>query len=250
MIRIFKITGFYLLPFLLITVISVAAINNNVFNDDLIAGKPVPIITDSMLNASYSMLFKQYGENKVLPAGYEKQILFALSYFPELVHTHITFKIQKSKHGIISTRPVISSLLKKSSNRSYIVVINDSTEGRTMPTWLNCGINGQIGILGHELSHIIYFSKHTGLGLLRLGVAHISRSFMDNFENKTDSVNIERGLGYQLIAWNQYLRESFTAMKIDSVFLQKMDKPGARERYMSIEHIRQVMVKSKIYKQQ
>ena len=209
--RIFKKTGICLLPFLLIAIISVAAIDNNVFNDSIMAGKPIPVITDSMLNASYSALFKQFGENKDMPAGYERQILFALSYFPELAHTSITFKIEKSTSGIISTRPFIGSLFRSSGKRSYLVVINDSIEGRAMPTWLNCEINGQIGILGHELSHIIYFSKQTGLGLLGLGVAHISSNYMDRFENKTDSVDIERGLGYQLIAWNQYLQKTLQA---------------------------------------
>lgn len=243
--KILKKIGFCLLPFLLIAIISFAAVNDDVFNDSIVAGKPIPVITDSMLDASYSVLAKQFGENKDMPAGYEKQILFALSYFPELAHTSITFKIEKSTSGIISTRPFIGSLLRSSSKRSYLVVINDSTEGRSMPTWLNCGINGQIGILGHELSHIIYFSKQTGLGLLGLGVAHISTSYMDRFENKTDSVDIERGLGYQLIAWNQYLQKYFRPMNPD--FIPQPDKPGTHERYMSIEHIRQVMAKSKVY---
>ncbi|HRI19911.1 MAG TPA: hypothetical protein PLA68_03115 [Panacibacter sp.] len=243
--RIFKKTGICLLPFLLIAIISFAAVNDDVFNDSIMAGKPIPVITDSMLNASYSTLAKQFGENKDMPAGYEKQILFALSYFPELARTSITFKIEKSTGGIISTRPFMGSLLMSSSKRSYLVVINDSMEGRAMPTWLNCEINGQIGILGHELSHIIYFSKQTGLGLLGLGVAHISTSYMDHFENKTDSVDIERGLGYQLIAWNQYLQKYFRPMNPD--FNPQPYKPGTHERYMSIEHIRQVMAKSKVY---
>ena len=136
-------------------------------------------------------------------------------------------------------------MLKSSSKRSYLVVINDSTEGKAMPTWLKCEINGQIGILGHELSHIIYFSKQSGLGLLGLGVAHVSKNYMDHFENKTDSVDIERGLGYQLIAWNEYLQKNFKAMNID--FTHEPDKPGTHERYMSIEHIEKVMAKSKVY---
>lgn len=242
----FKIIGFCLLAFLLNSITSFAALNDGLLNDSIPQGQPITIITDSFLNAAYSSLTTQFGENKVLPLGYEKQILFALSYFPELAKTHITFKIKKGKNGIISTRPFNSSILKKSSNRSYIVIINDSSNGRAMPTWLNADINGQIGILGHELSHIIYFSKQTGLGLLGLGVAHISKKYMDGFENKTDSVDIERGLGYQLIAWNLYLRNSFA--NINPMFLKKMGNPGKRERYMSIEHIKQVMANSKTYK--
>jgi len=242
--RLIKRIGFCLLVLLLIAGISCAAINDAVIYDSIPTTKPIADITDAV-DANYSNLKIWYGENKIMPAGYEKQILFALSYFPELARTKITFQIEKSTSGIISTRPFTSSLLRSSSKRSYIVVINDSTDGRTMPTWLRCGVNGQVGILGHELSHIIYFSKQTGLGLLGLGVAHISTSFMDHFENKTDSVDIERGLGYQLIAWNEYLHKSFKGMHWNDSL-----PPGPsakRERYMSIEHIRQVMANSKVY---
>ena len=236
--------GFCILAFFFIAIISYAAINDAAIYDTIPAGKPVADITDS-INTDYSRLAKRFGENKEIPAGYEKQILYALSFFPELVHTKIIFKIEKSKVGIISTRPFTSSLLRRSSRRSYLVVINDSTEGRRMPTWLRGDVNGQVGILGHELCHIIYFSKQTGLGLLGLGIAHISTSYMDHFENKTDSMDIERGLGYQLIAWNQYLHENFKQMRPDN--FPSFVTSATRERYMSIEHIRQVMANSKVY---
>ena len=242
--RVVKKIAFCLAALLLIADISYAALDDIVIYDSIPSRKPMTDITDSV-NAGYSPLAKIYGENKEIPAGYEKQILYALSFFPELVHTKIIFKIQKSTVGIISTRPFTSSLLRRSTRRSYLVVINDSTEGRRMPTWLRGDVNGQVGILGHELCHIIYFSKQTGLGLLGLGIAHISTSYMDHFENKTDSMDIERGLGYQLIAWNQYLQENFKQMR--PADFPSFVTSATRERYMSIEHIRKVMANSKVY---
>ena len=70
-------------------------------------------------------------------------------------------------------------------------------------------MNGQVGIIGHELTHILYFSQKNTFGLLNTGIAHVSTRYMDKFENKTDSVCIERGSGYQLIDWNIYLRNAF-----------------------------------------
>ncbi len=242
--RLLKKVAFFLLALLLIAGISFAALNDSVIYDTIPSRKPIADITDSV-NASYSTLAKLYGENKEIPAGYEKQILYALSYFPELIHTKIVFKIEKSTDGIISTRPFTGSLLRRSSKRSYLVVINDSTAGRRMPTWLRSDVNGQVGIVGHELCHIIYFSKQTGLGLLGLGAAHISAGFMDHFENKTDSMDIERGLGYQLIAWNQYLHKNFKQMR--QADFPSSVRSATRERYMSIEHIQRVMANSKVY---
>jgi hypothetical protein len=201
-------------------------------------------ITDS-LAIDYAVLLKKFGENKKMPDGYEKQILYTLSYFPELVHTKIEFQLKKSSGGIISTRPTIGSLLRKSSKRNYIVLIYDSTQGGRPPAFPNSNVNGQVGILGHELCHIVYFNNCTGFGLLGLGIAHISSSFMDRFEYNTDSMDIERGLGYQLIAWNKYLHSRFAAMRANEP--PPAQKSAMHNRYMSIEQIQAVMAKSKVY---
>lgn len=205
---------------------------------------PLQYLSDSVV-ISDSAFEERFGNNKKIPSSYKKQILYALSFFPELVDTKIEFQLKKTQGGIISTRPTIGSLLRKSSNRTYIVVINDSTKGRTLPTFANSNMNGQIGILGHELCHIVDFNNMTGFGLLGLGVSHISRSYLDRFEYKTDSLTIERGLGYQLLAWKQYMDKSFTSMQgADTI---STEDPVMRERYMSVEAIRRVISKSKLY---
>lgn len=183
-----------------------------------------------------------------MPASYEKQILIALSYFPELANAEIKFQVKKSSKGIISTRPSIGSLLRKSTKRSYIVIIYDSIEGRTLPAFSNCDVSGQVGILGHELCHIVDFNHRTGLSLVGLGIAHISKRYIDRYEYKTDSMNIERGLGYQLIAWKEYLYKGFDAMRRKHPVPSQ--KSVTHKRYMSIEEIRGVMAKSKLYQEE
>lgn len=77
-------------------------------------------------------------------------------------------------------------------------------------------------------------------------IGHVSRKYMDHFENKTDSVDIERGLGYQLIDWNLYLEKGFRAL-LPPGAPNPFEKTGTRERYMSVDHIRRVMAKSALY---
>ncbi|HTE27950.1 hypothetical protein [Flavitalea sp.] len=203
---------------------------------------PVPDVADSV-STHYARLVKEFGENKKMPVGLEKQIIYALSYFPELAKTKIKFRLKKSTGGIIATQPTIGSLLRRSSKRTYIVIINDSTEGRRIPLFANCEVNGQVGILGHELCHILYFNNSSGLGLLGLGISHVSKSYMDRFEHNTDSMDIVRGLGYQLIAWNEYLHKGFRAMRANDPPSPEKFVPG--KRYMSIEEIRQQMADRK-----
>ncbi len=198
------------------------------------------------MDKEFDSLSKIFGKNKVIPKGFEKQIIYALSFFPELIDTKIEFKLTKSTDGIISTRPFMGSVLKRSAKRTYLVLINDTTPARRMPSYVTAPVNGQVGILGHELCHIVYFNNRNSFGLIGLGVAHISTPFMDRFENKTDSMDIERGLGHQLISWVDYLHKGFRAMVGDNQPLPFEEKPG-RERYMSVASIRRVMKGSEVY---
>jgi hypothetical protein len=203
---------------------------------------PMPDVSDSV-NTHFDRLLKEYGEHKVMPAGLEKQIIYALSFFPELAKAKIKFRLKKSKGGIIATQPTVGSLLRRSSKRTYVVIINDSIAGRKVPLFAKGDVNGQVGILGHELCHIIYFNNSTGFGLLGLAIAHVSKSYMDRFEHNTDSMDIERGLGYQLIAWNNYLHTGFRAMRANDSTSSEKFVPG--KRYMSIDQIEQQMAGNK-----
>ncbi|MBC7904431.1 MAG: hypothetical protein H7Y27_13485 [Gemmatimonadaceae bacterium] len=205
---------------------------------------PVLDVGDSV-SARYETLAKAFGKNKEIPSQYKKQIIYALSYFPELTNTSIRFEVRKSKDGIISTRPTVGSIFRRSSKRTYLVIIDDSTAGRTLPSFSDADVNGQVGILGHELCHIVYFNNCTGMGLIGLGVAHVSKGFMDRFEYNTDSVDIERGLGYQLRSWKQFIDKGFMAMRA----VQKpSDQDKLDKRYMSVAQIEAVMAKSELYK--
>jgi hypothetical protein len=207
---------------------------------------PVMDITHRM-NSEYPSARKLFGNNKTIPAEFDKQIITALSYFPDLRNTRITFILEKGSSGVIETRPEWLSVFRNSRSRSYIVFIGDSSSRHT-PQFMfrNSTVNGQVGIIGHELSHVLYFSAHNTFGLLKTGVAHVSQRYMDNFENKTDSICIERGLGYQLIDWNIYLRKAF-GMKDPENGPDPFFTDTTRERYMSPARIRQVMKKSKLY---
>jgi hypothetical protein len=169
-----------------------------------------------------------------------------LSYFPELANTKIKFKIKNSTKGIISTRPTIGGIFRRSSKRKYLVLIFQPSGPNTIPLFSEAGINGQVGILGHELCHILYFNNKTGLGLIGLGINHVSVKYMDRFERRTDSVDITRGLGYQLMAWKSYLDKGFSAMRGNDEPVRE-EFPGGK-RYMSVAAIEEQIKNTNIYK--
>ncbi len=203
------------------------------------SGKPLNDIT-----AMVDQPREHLGVNKAMPTKFEKQILAALRYFPELQKTKIHFKI-RSGWGGLSARPSWASLFRRSRNRRYIVMIGDSTKtAHPKVLFSNAGLNAQVGILGHELSHVLYFSRKSSWGLFGTGLGHLSKSHMDMFENKTDSVCIEQGLGYQLLAWSTLLRDAAVKPATKNV------NPTGRkrhERYMTPASIQRVMRNSKVY---
>lgn len=218
------------------------------FTTSLAAQIPSPVadITQRM-NSEYLSNKKTFGSKKIIPPEFEKQILTALSYFPELKETPITFILAKGNSGVIETRPEWMSVFKNRRRRAYIVFIGDSSS-RQSPQFMfrNSTVNGQVGIIGHELTHILYFSQRNTFELIGTGIGHVSTKYMDNFENKTDSVCIERGLGYQLIDWNIYLRKAF-GMADPFNGPDPFFTDTTRERYMPPVRIKQVMAKSKTY---
>lgn len=207
--------------------------------------KPVIDVTDSLPLTERSEL-KKLGSHKQIPAGYEKQILYTLSFFPELAKAKIKFRISRKTRSIIATRPTWGALFRKANRRTYVVVMSDSLSGIQRPAFTKGPVNGQVGILGHEFSHIVYFNQRSGLVLIGLGLAHLSKKYIDRFEYSTDQATINRGLAFQLIDWKLYLRKEFE--RRNGSFTEATTPRKFRGRYMSVEAIRKEIANNSLYK--
>jgi hypothetical protein len=194
----------------------------------------------------YNALRQRVGKNKIIPPAFEKQILIALSYFPELVNTEIEFRFEHTNTSF-STRPSIVSILKRSSRRKYIITISDSSKEKLVPLQLkNLDFNAQIGVLGHELSHAADFTRKNSFGLLRVAFGNLSNRFLDRFERYTDSLCIAHSLGYQLLAWSTFIR---TTMHYENwTGSVNIDKgPMLREKYMNPPTIKKQIENNPLY---
>jgi hypothetical protein len=101
--------------------------------------------------------------------------------------------------------------------------------------------NAQIGVIGHELGHIIDYEKRTKSGIFARGIDYLSHKRKKAFEYKIDSITIEKGLGWQLYEWAQY-------SMIDNKISTEEYKKYKRETYMQPEMIRKYMNELEIYK--
>jgi hypothetical protein len=192
---------------------------------------------------------KEFGTNKIIPTAYESQILIALSYFPELKKTTIEFRLRKTNTPL-SSKPKLLGLLQSAKKRKYIITISEATNSRLEPIlFKNLNFNAQVGVLGHELSHVSDymskgFSKMTNLLLIEI----FSKKQVDKFETRTDHICINHGLGYQLLDWSKSVRKN---LKIDywrgADNLQYMTK---KERYLNPETIINTMKSLTMYESQ
>ena len=192
-------------------------------------------------------LLKNFGSNKKFIPQFTLQTLIALSYFPELKKTHIRFKY-KPAHSPLTTKPTFPSVLYKKSKRRFKVIISDSTVPSLQPILLKqMDFNPQIGVIGHELSHVFDFSKRSIFSLAGSGINHIfSSRYIDHFEYRTDSICIAHGLGYQLLAWSTFVRRTMHRENwegADNVNVAVM----TRERYMNPSTITRRIAADSLY---
>jgi hypothetical protein len=181
---------------------------------------------------------QQYAANKVIPVEYQKPILIALSYFPELKNVKIIFRIKK-QFGCFVTKPNFISVFKRKNHRTYIITISNQTIDTLKPLMFqNLTFEQQVGVIGHELSHVADFNSKKIFQTIRVGVGHLSKKYIDRMEFNTDRICIMHGLGSYLLAHSKYVREVMNVHNWrGSDFVLKGNGSGKYERYMNPDTI-------------
>lgn len=146
----------------------------------------------------------KFGKKKILPKGFEKQAIIALAYFPELENISVEFEIKKDL-AALTTMPTIWSIFKRLENRTYVITISNETIKIFESILLkNLSYDAQIGVLGHELSHVSDFQHYGFWDFVVHAIKYtFSQPYGDKFEYQTDFICIKHGLGYQLKAWSE-----------------------------------------------
>ncbi len=169
----------------------------------------IPIIRAykrSDLTSKVDSLKSNFGINKAYPPEFELQILIALSHYPELKYTRITFEKTKSIIPLVS-RPRTLSTFRKKEKWHYKIIISDGGEFCYSDVLLkNVPFNAQIGIIGHELAHTLYYQDKSWTDMLAIGLNYINPRYRASFEKDTDRRAIAHGFGWQLFEYANYTR--------------------------------------------
>jgi hypothetical protein len=192
-------------------------------------------------------LKKDFGNHKQIPSEYQVQILTALRYYPELKNVPIEFKIENSCCAPLTTAPKLLSVLRHKQRRSFVITIRNLRNKQLQPIlFKNLDFNSQVGVLGHELGHVVDFNRQSTLRLIANGIRHISPKYIDHFEFNTDSICIAHGLGHQLLSWSVYVRK--TLYRKNWLGAGDADETtSSRERYMNPSTIKKKIASTSIY---
>lgn len=141
-----------------------------------------------------------FGEDIDILPEYRTQILTVLAYYPDLKGVKISFEYSHEATTMAS-RPKLSSLLAE--KRAYHILINnrEDFEGILLS---DVPSEAQVGVIGHEIAHIAEYERRNLLGILQLGTMYLTEKGKRSFEREMDRQTIERGLGWQLLAWAKY----------------------------------------------
>ena len=154
-----------------------------------------------------------FAKNKILPGSFEIQTLIALSQYPELKNTQIVFKEKRIATTMV-TRPKPNFIFKNKKNREYVIYINNSTKRVKGVLLDTVPFNAQVGIIGHELAHIVDYSDKSTFTIFGNGIAYMFSKWRQKFEFSIDKIAIQHGFVWQLYDFSDFiLNKSFASEK-------------------------------------
>lgn len=190
----------------------------------------------------------EYRQNKEIPAAIEKNVLKALSFYPELKDTVISFIFKTNiKTSVMQAQPVFTTLLGKRKNRRYRINISQhfSLIHSQMPI-MQIPDEVMIGWIGHELGHILDYEGRSNAGMVSFGYQYyFSSKYVKQAEMVADSFAVERGMGNYIIATKRFI--------LDHAELPQTYKDKIKKLYLSpdiiVEQVRKLEEKKNLQKQ-
>ena len=128
----------------------------------------------------------------------------AMSFFPELCNQKINLKYANIKTSMAAQPRVLSVFLNR-KNRTYNVIINKNQQKEQARLLHAAPFNAVVGVMGHELAHILDYVSKSGWQLTWTGIRYAGKNYRRQLERQTDLMTIERGLGWQLYHFSYFL---------------------------------------------
>ena len=149
---------------------------------------------------------------------FEDPVFLASGAFHELKGVKIVIK-RKNINSMMAARPKANFLFRKKENREYVIIVSNNQNMNTKVLYENMSTCAQVGVIGHELSHIVSYTQMSNLEMLWFGIKYAFKK--KEIEAETDMMAIRKGFGEQIIEFNYYLHHS---PRTNKKYLQKKKK--------------------------
>jgi len=178
---------------------------------------------DTLANRTYDLdsLKAIIGENKGLPKGFEVAAAIAYTAYPELKDVNIDMILTDGGAPMESSLD-FWSLFGPKKNRSYRILLNDARDSYFDPILLrSLPFDAQVGILAHELGHVVYYHDLNVLEFGKWGLEYLrDPEFRAAHERTTDLMPLYHGLGSQIYQYAWFVRKDPSCM---AFYQQGMD---------------------------
>lgn len=177
-----------------------------------------------------------FKKNKQIPHVIERQVLTALSYYPELKDTHIRFVFtRRLQRSVMAARPVVGSLFQSKQKRAYSILINPVFKLKhSVDPIRQIPDSVLIGWIGHELGHIMDYERRSMWGVAAFGASYgLSKRYIRKAERVADTFAINRGMGPYLVATKNFI--------LDHTELPQRYKSKIAELYLSPDDIMELV---------
>lgn len=175
----------------------------------------------------------------VIPESIQEEARTALSHYPILEETPITFKFKKHiQKSTMQAQPVFWSLFKSRKKRKYVVLISEKIKisGKEFLT-KDVPKDILIGWLGHELGHILDYHDRSSLNLFWFGMKYtLSRSYLKEAERAADTYAVSHGMAPYILETKSFI--------LDHAKIQEKYKKRIRKFYLSPEEIMALVEKT------
>jgi hypothetical protein len=182
---------------------------------------------DTLANRTYDLdsLKAIIGDKKGLPPEFEVAAGIAYSAYPELKDVRIDMILTKGGAPMESTVD-IASLLGPAKNRRYRILLNDAKDSYFDPILLrSLPFDAQVGILAHELGHIVYYTDLSTFEFGKWGLEYLrDEEFRAAHERTTDLMAVYHGLGSQIYQYAWFIRYDSTCTALYAEEKDFLDK--------------------------
>lgn len=176
--------------------------------------------------------------NKTIPTIIKPQVEKALSYYPELKDTPITFKFKKDiKKSTMQAQPKFTSLLKSRKNRSYMILISEKfhIESEEFKV-VDVDDDIMIGWIGHELGHVMDYRGRGKFDMIIFGLKYLfSSAHIKEVERAADTFAVEHGMHEYILATKNFI--------LNNTSISPEYKARIKRLYMSPEEIMELVNK-------